>query len=119
MAQINLTDPLFLIPAATGPVFFLAGWIMYSFPPKKINMLYGYRSRNSMKDQKHWDFAQLYSARKMMIGGGVLTLTCLLSLFVKVDEMTGMFLGLGLMILMIIIVLFSTEKAMKEKFGRD
>ena len=46
--------PLVLVAVA------VAFWI---WPPKKINMTYGYRTTRSMKSQSAWDFAQKYSAK--------------------------------------------------------
>ena len=117
--QIDLTAPLFMIPVLTGSVFFLAGLVMHLFPPKKINMLYGYRTKNSMKDQKRWDFAQDYSAKKMMLYGGVFALSGIIGLVIKTDEMTGMYIGLGFMFLVVVLLLYSTETAINKKFGKD
>ena len=108
-----------MIPVLTGSVFFLAGLVMHLFPPKKINMLYGYRTKNSMKDQKRWDFAQDYSANKMMLYGGVFALSGIIGLVIKTDEMTGMYVGLGLMFLVVVLLLYSTETAINKKFGKD
>ena len=57
-----------------GIVFILAGVILYVFPPKKINGLYGYRTQTSMQSQKKWDFAQTYSAKIMVLTGYIFTL---------------------------------------------
>ena len=46
-----------------------AFWI---WPPKKINMTYGYRTTRSMKSQSAWDFAQKYSAKWMTVLGAYL-----------------------------------------------
>ncbi|MFF2912422.1 SdpI family protein [Paenibacillus sp. NPDC057934] len=35
-------------------------------PPKKINSLYGYRTKRSMKNQLLWDEANRYSAELMI-----------------------------------------------------
>ena len=44
-------NPLFLIPALTGFIFIVAGFIQYKFPPKNINAFYGYRTNRSMRDK--------------------------------------------------------------------
>ena len=54
--------PLALVAVAA------AFWI---WPPKKINMTYGYRTTRSMKSQSAWDFAQKYSAKWMTVLGGM------------------------------------------------
>ena len=49
-----------------GLIFVLVGSIQYTFPPKKINRLCGYRTVASMKNQKQWDFAQQFSSVRLM-----------------------------------------------------
>lgn len=56
----------FICPLALVVVA-VAFWI---WPPKKINMTYGYRTTRSMKSQSAWDFAQKYSAKWMTVLGG-------------------------------------------------
>ena len=110
-------SPLFLIPITSGLIFIIAGFIMLKFSPKKINSLYGYRTKSSMKSLERWNFAQKYSAIEMMKLGGLLALSGLIGLWHYPDEKIAMFLGLGLMILMVIVLLIRVEKAIKNKFN--
>src|SRR5690606_5945628 len=66
---LEITNPMLL---SVGIIFIVCGLIMYLFPPKKINSLYGYRTAASMKSQAKWDFAQKYSAKIMCLVGLVL-----------------------------------------------
>ena len=111
--------PLFLIPSTSGLIFMLAGFIMLKFPPKNINSLYGYRTSSSMKNQERWDFSQKYSAIEMIKLAVILTLSSVIGLIYNPDGELGMFLGLGLMILMVVILLIRVEKAIKNKFGNE
>lgn len=38
-------------------------------PPRKINMVYGYRTTRSMKSQKTWDFAHRYIGNIWLFAG--------------------------------------------------
>ena len=114
--NILFQTPLFLIPVLSGLIFMIAGLIMYKFPPKRINSLYGYRTNSSMKNQDRWDFAQKYASVEMIKLGGLLALSGVLGLIIKTDKIVGMILGLALMLLMIIMLFFRVEKAMKNKF---
>lgn len=105
-----------IIPAMSGLIFMATGLLMYKFPPKKINHLYAYRTKNSMKDQAHWDFAQKYSAVEMMKLGGLLALIGLLAIFIPLPNQFGMAIGLGLMILMVIVLFIRVEQALKRTF---
>jgi uncharacterized membrane protein len=61
--------------AECGLIFVLfAGFAFRLFRPKKINHIYGYRSRFSMKNQSTWDEAQKYSANLFIITGSILVL---------------------------------------------
>ena len=62
-------DPFALILVLEGLIFVVASWIMHAFPPRKINLLYGYRTKRSMKSIENWKFAQDYSRRTMFRGG--------------------------------------------------
>ncbi|MDA0357304.1 MAG: SdpI family protein [Bacteroidetes bacterium] len=117
--NLPFDNPLFLIPSTSGLIFMLAGFIMLKFPPKKINSLYGYRTRSSMKNQERWDFSQKYSAIAMIKLAAILTLSSIIGLIYNPDGELRMFLGLGLMILMVVVLLIRVEKAIKNKFGNE
>ncbi|MCL2786472.1 MAG: SdpI family protein [Methanomassiliicoccaceae archaeon] len=63
-------ETLYLVLVLTiGACFAIFGLILYKRPPKKINALYGYRTKRSMSDQKLWDFSQRYSGKLMFTAG--------------------------------------------------
>lgn len=65
-----------LIILLIGLIFTIMGYIFLKWPPKRINPIYGYRSRRSMRSQAAWDASQVYSARLMRTAGlGVLALS--------------------------------------------
>jgi uncharacterized membrane protein len=47
--------------------------MLFCFPSKKINGIYGYRTPSSMKNEKNWAIANKYSS-KLLIGFGLLLL---------------------------------------------
>ena len=111
-------EPQFLIPASTGLIFVAAGYLSLKFPPKKINSVYGYRTPNSMKDQKRWEFAQKYASKEMMKLGALLALSCL-SVFVFVaSTVVGLVIAFSLMITVVLTLIVRTEKAISTKFGK-
>ena len=51
-------------------IIFIALGILFKFlPPQKINSIYGYRTKLSMKNQDTWNEAQRYSAYSFLIFG--------------------------------------------------
>ena len=100
-----------------GIIFITAGFILYRFPPKKINYLYGYRTKNSMKDIHHWSFAQKYSAKLMIWLGGIYTILICFLLWLKLEESTTIIIALASLILVPIILFIFVERKLKKKFN--
>lgn len=105
------------MPLFAGILFLVIGIIFKFFPPKKRNIIYGYKTNSSMKSQEHWDFAQPFSAVKMMQTGVVLIIIgCVEMLFNLTDLQKTifgfLFFGLGTFF-----IILTTEKAIKNKFS--
>jgi len=116
---LQILNPLFLTPVASGLIFIFVGLILSKFPPKKINWLYGYRTKSSMKDQKRWDFAQKYAANELIKLGGLSMLFGMLIFLINPTIRFGTYLALGLLFLGIIILVVRVEKAIAVKFGKE
>ncbi|MDR6301096.1 SdpI family protein [Mesonia maritima] len=109
-----LLGPLFL----SGVVFAVVGFIMYKFPPKEINSLYGYRTRKSMESQEKWDFSQRYSAVLMIKVGLIFCGISLLKIFIELSMETILIAEIFILLLGVGLLLYLTEKAIKDKFGK-
>jgi len=72
-----------------------------------------------MKSEMRWAFAQAYSSIEMIKLGFFLLLTSSLGLVIDVSRVIEIFIGLGLMILIILLFFIRIEKAIKNKFGND
>ena len=104
-----------LIPS--GATFLLVGWMLQRFPPKRINRWSGYRTRRSMKDQAHWDFAQRFSGRaSMQLGAGLVACICL-PLAIPMSSTTATLVAVGLVLLGAVLLICRTERAMIKEFG--
>lgn len=110
------TAKLWEMPLLCGIIFMIAAIMMYVFPPKKINFLYGYRTSSSMKSEERWHFAQRYSTLKMAHGSVFLLLSSFLGLLVKIEGKLLMVPGIVFPLLVVFYILFSTEAALKNKF---
>ena len=97
-----------------GIVFILVGLIMYAFPPKKINGLYGYRTQTSMQSQQKWDFAQTYSSKIMMLTGLIFSLIAPSKGLFKTDESTDLAIGMFCTIVGSILMIVVVEKALRK-----
>jgi len=93
--------------------------IFHLFPPKKINYLYGYRTSRSMKSQKHWDFAQPYSNRRMAEYAIFLLFAGLILLALNMPPENNAVSGIIALLGMPAYLMYRTEIALKKKFPNN
>ncbi|ACU58534.1 SdpI family protein [Chitinophaga pinensis] len=104
---------LLISPFLTGIVFVLAALISKQFPPKKINPVYGYRTRKSMENEENWQLANQYSNSVMLKAGlGLMLLGLILSFFAFNQAIMGVLTAVSALAGGIVIFLF-TEKQLK------
>jgi uncharacterized membrane protein len=113
-----MTNPLVLILSICGLIFLLAGFIQQRFQPKKINHLYGYRTSNSMKSQESWDFAQDYSAKKMMKTGAYITVLGLLAYSIDFQHLWSVLTALVIVTISPLLMLLQVETELKKRFPK-
>jgi uncharacterized membrane protein len=107
--------PVFL----AGFVFIIAGWILYKFPPTKINSFYGYRTWSSQKSQAHWDFAQVYSGKLMLKLGCWMVISSALLLFIPIkNELLINMLTMANLLGSVVVLIFLTERKLKHIVGK-
>ena len=115
---MNLLAPFSLTLFLSGLTFVLVAALIRHRPPKKINHLYGYRTRASMASQKRWDFAQQASAVRSRFWGWVMLALGLLGAGLgDMPELLGVLLSLGVLILCCVLLLKGTEDDIKKHFG--
>ena len=110
-------NALFNICFPVGLLFIFAGLLMFYFPPKKINSLYGYRTTSSMKNQERWNFAQKFSAIEMLKLGAFLMLASLLALVTNFSNSLNLIVAVSLALIGLTILFVKVEKAIKRKFS--
>ncbi|MEE9348509.1 MAG: SdpI family protein [Flavobacteriaceae bacterium] len=114
---MNIDIIQFNMPLLIGSVFLITGFIMLKFPPKKINSLYGYRTKSSMKSQNRWNFAQNYSAKLMIYCGLLLGIIGLIgSYFDFFKGAKSVIISALISFIIIGFLFFKTEKAIKQIF---
>lgn len=114
--KIPVDNPLFLLPVSCGIIFVVTGIILFKFPPKNINALYGYRTRRSMENEEQWKFSQRFSAIELIKLGSLLTLIGVLGFVYYPPEIIGVCIGSSLLILLVIILIIRVENAIKKEF---
>lgn len=95
---------LFLFLVAVSLVFYL-------FPPKRINLFYGYRTFRSMKNKENWITANKYSSKIMLIS---MVILLLISVIFDCFEYYNDNLLILLIVISFVYIIYSTEKKIKE-----
>jgi len=114
---MNWTDnTLMFITVITGMPFIVIALLTMKFPPKKINHLYGYRTKSSMKSQERWDFAQRYSSKQLLLCGIFLVTTGLLSTFMTIEQSMGIYIAIPLIVSSVVLLFYNTESQLKKRY---
>ncbi len=97
------------------------GLLLMKNPPKKINSVYGYRTRKSVRSQETWDFAHYYFGKLWLVCGLVsipisLVPICLvLGKSEQVISVAGLIV-LGIQTLLLLVTILLTERALMKNF---
>ncbi|MCB9245303.1 MAG: SdpI family protein [Flavobacteriales bacterium] len=97
-----------------GVVFLVAGFALRLRPPKKINPVYGYRTKLSMSGQQAWDLGQKISARYMIRAGLVFVILAPIGSLLKISEEMEIGLSLSLLVLLIKLMLHFSHRQLQR-----
>lgn len=109
-------NPLSLITLLAGFVFTLCGIIFRFFPPRKINRLYGYRTHAAMRNEETWRLANRFAAGLMVQLGLLLAGVGVVTFLLPATPLTGVFTGIGLVVLTAFLQFYFTEKHLCQNF---
>ena len=106
-----------LLYISVGPLMVVLAIIFKVFPPKSINMLYGYRTERSMKNQETWDAANSYANNFMLwLFVGISAVELILFLLMDNKEHAAL-VGCGMLVVGLLLLIIFTERYLKDKFG--
>ncbi|MEQ6121436.1 SdpI family protein [Reichenbachiella sp. MALMAid0571] len=106
--------PQFMI----GPLLLLLSIVFKLFPPKKINYLYGYRTKRSMKNQETWDEANRYSFN-LMIPIGIITTLLQGIFYFTLGSKNAVAIASAVMVVLLLITIPMTENHLKKNFDNE
>lgn len=101
-----------------GPFTLLISYIITKHPPKKINHLYGYRTKRSMRNQETWVFANRHS-NQLLSKAALLTCTVQVISILITNEETALLIGAIVLVTTLIYSVFLTEKTLKNRFDKE
>lgn len=81
-------------------IFLFAGIILFIFPPKNINPIYGYRTKASKKNISNWNKANKYSSKLLIIFG---ILLLVLSMFIQQTIIIIILIAFGIVIIYLLV----------------
>jgi uncharacterized membrane protein len=111
---VDIWQDLYHFSLMIGGIFLVTGLITKLFPPKKINLIYGYRTQRSMKDPANWALAQQFSSKELMRGGWILVVFSFTGLIYPVSAVVDTIAGLLLMIVCLVVMMGRTETQLKR-----
>ncbi len=95
----------------------IVSFVFMKFPPKKINYLYGYRTRRSMANQEIWKVANEYSA-KMMVKITLISMVFPPLLYFMFPEQ-NLLITIIIHTVLLLSSLYFTEKFLNSDFDKD
>lgn len=95
----------------------IISFIYFKYPPKKINYLYGYRTRRSMQNDGTWTFANKCAA-KLLINFSIYSLFIPPILYFLYPE-NNFIITIIIHTALILSVLYFTELQLKIKFKKE
>lgn len=105
-------------------IMMIAGRMMWKHCPRKINGIYGYRTKRSMMNQDTWKFAHEYCGKLWWKTGFLMLVPTILIFFPLIhssEETIGM-IGLIPCVLQCVVMILSillTELALKKRFTEE
>jgi len=96
----------------------LGGGLFKLFPPKNINIIYGWRSRLAMRNKDTWAEAQRYGSNAFIIGGIVLTLIGVITQAAW-PELNNSIMPLLLVLVTAAAIIFAGESHLRKIFNKD
>lgn len=112
-------NDLTILVALVGTIFIVGGLVLSVFPPRNINMVYGYRTATSMKNINTWKSANRYAAKVMMTVGLMLNMLGVIASFLPDMGNAGVLLGVLLIIVSAIMIVVQTEKHLAKQFDKE
>jgi len=107
-----------LLTSLTGLIVLLGGLIWKKYPPKKINLIYGYKTRRTMANQKVWDYANKVGAQMFIYVGSISALVSLIC-YTFFPTPLSILIGSVLVLVWLGIGIYWCETKLNERFDKN
>ena len=99
-------------------IILIIAMVFKLFLPSKINCIYGYRTKSSMKNQETWNEAHKYSST-LLVKAAVLSLLIGAMCGYLLPDKNGLKITVLLFVLILILTIVFTEIYLKKNFDMD
>lgn len=82
-----------------GSIFLVVGLVLFLFPPKEINNIYGYRTQTSKRNKENWKVANRLASRLLILFGGIIALIAYFTNSNLITIITMIILGAAIFII--------------------
>ena len=102
-------------------IMIIFGYLMWKHHPKKISLIFGYRTAHSMRNLETWNFANEYCGKLWVIVGSI-TLAVTLLIFIpymkSMNSTTSLIplITIAAQAIIFVVAIFPTEIALRKKF---
>ncbi len=112
---------LWILDLLIPVVILIMGLVFKYKSPRKINMIYGYRTQRSMASQEAWDAAHRMGGQVWISVGAVMVgITVIVKLLSPIDEPPAVTMSLmGASMIAIFVPLIIIERRLKEMFDEN
>jgi uncharacterized membrane protein len=109
-------NPYIYVISVNGLLFFFSV-IFYFYPPKKINVFYGYRTNKSMKNEKIWHFSNTFFNKTLLKYAAISFALSVLFVFIVSVEITWQ--PMVFLLLTLAVSVIKTEQVLAQNFDAD
>lgn len=102
---------------SNGLLLLLIGFLYKRYPPKKINYLYGYRTRRSMANQKVWNYANGVGAQMLIRVGWFILVIGFVTLYFFPSH--ALLITTSALVISLLASIYLSEKELDRHFDKD
>ncbi|MFD2513643.1 SdpI family protein [Pontibacter locisalis] len=108
---------MFFLHLLPGLLVLMIGFILYKWPPKRINWFWGFRTHYSMRNMENWQEGNRYYA-KLILGIGVVSILISWICYYLLPLLASLLLPIGFMIILFMLSILLTNEHLKRKYGK-
>lgn len=109
-------EKIFEMQLLFGIVFLITGILTLKYPPKTINDIYGYRTKNSISSIEKWNFSQRYSSILISKIGIFLICCSFVGIFFETSAHLHISVGIVSAVFTALFLYYMTENKLKKEF---